>query len=328
MAASKGAPKLQQQTFDAEQKRYALGASTVIPRHPDATRPHQLRKARNCAPPSPTLPKPRPNYEPRRRGAPSKPIALPSPMARLERRARETLIPGTLHGPSGRDRKSFSYNGRPKSSFQQRYNPGGPGAFRPGRFFFLCPECRLVRFFSSRPSPATPCPFRTFRIALNPQALCIVAWVPVLGSDAPLSEQRKGSTQNGAAVRGRLPRIANLLPKNKPGKKKHASNPRWKKKAPNDKAEFTTISGHPISPTVYQSGFTEWGTRTRDLGFPGEPPLYARHSFHDASQPPFGNPCGNSRASERPKTTNQRFRYLPSAPGADRAFPPPSTCPR
>ena len=78
-------------------------------------------------------------------------------------------------------------------------------------------------------------------------------------------------------------------------------------KSPERQTEFTTISGYPDPPSLHPADLPGWDPN-RDLGFPGEPPLHARHSFHDASRPAVDMRqfAGFGTAED----TNQRFRYL------------------
>ena len=71
---------------------------------------------------------------------------------------------------------------------------------------------------------------------------------------------------------------------------------------------FTTISGRPIEP-LYRPEDAKGVDYARDLGDPGQlsrsPAASTRRCT--AARP---GPCASSRASARPRQTNERFKYL------------------
>jgi methylmalonyl-CoA mutase N-terminal domain/subunit len=78
-------------------------------------------------------------------------------------------------------------------------------------------------------------------------------------------------------------------------------------KSPERRAEFTTISGHPIRRLYTEADLPEWNPET-DLGYPGDPP-YTRgiHStMHRGRLWTMRQFAGFGAAED----TNQRFRYL------------------
>src|ERR1700730_16210622 len=147
--------------------------------------------------------------------------------------------------------------------------------------------------------PAFPCPVSSFRIALKSAPVTAIR----SGSRAEMTDKTKIQTETATPATRVSPRRPSLAEKSW---EENTLKPTLEK-SPERRAEFTTISGHPIRRLYTEADLPDW-TPEKDLGLPGEPP-YTRgiHSTMHRSRLWTMRQFACFGAAE---DTNARFRYL------------------
>ena len=289
------ARELQQQTFDAEQKKYQLGASTVytvIQTQRDLTiaQGNEIRALAN-------LEEAKAGYE-RAVGRTLEVNHVTIADGKSGEVERETLIPGTLHGKVvGTDElfKSLSDGGQAVIS---RDEAGERVATFSGlAFFSLLTSAPRLR----------PVPLPRFSLSHSMELRVLLSFASeraVIGERQTMSDKVKGTTTT--ITTGDAPAAPREPSTQERAWEENTLRPTLEK-SPERQSEFTTISGYPIRRLYTPADLPDWDPN-RDLGFPGEPP-YTRgiHStMHRGRLWTMRQFAGFGTAED----TNQRFRYL------------------